>query len=274
MNNHTGYILRLKIYQPQAHYRIPFTYQRRHTYPLPPYSTVIGFLCNLLGFDGLPAEHEDLKKIKISIAGRFESKTTEYIWFRNLSKEAHLKRFGSITNRSFAGHVEHIGGQSPVLIDVLNNVYLVVHLTHEKESFLKEIHSLIENPVRRLEVLHLGRAEDWVVIDSLSSVFPISHLSIKREDADFKHFFWIPEKIYRPNLYENISDFEEMEGLQYRLPTFWTVEDYDKTSNRHGKRNFEYIKVKLNDGLFTYKKVLFDEECHLPIFLADFGGKP
>jgi len=41
--------LLIQIYQPTAHFRIPFTYQRRHTYPIPPYSTVIGLLCNLLG---------------------------------------------------------------------------------------------------------------------------------------------------------------------------------------------------------------------------------
>jgi CRISPR-associated protein Cas5, N-terminal domain len=60
--------LRLKIYQPQAHYRVPFTYQRRHTYPIPPYSTVIGLLCNVLGIrnlegDGEP-KSEDYEKLK------------------------------------------------------------------------------------------------------------------------------------------------------------------------------------------------------------------
>ncbi|MEM4314681.1 MAG: CRISPR-associated protein Cas5, partial [Thermoplasmata archaeon] len=83
--------LKLKIYQPHAHYRIPFTYQRRHTYPIPPYSTVIGLLCNILGIRNIEGKEEPcmnqncscdyhkLKNIKISICGKFESKTTEYI---------------------------------------------------------------------------------------------------------------------------------------------------------------------------------------------------
>ncbi|MEM4402583.1 MAG: CRISPR-associated protein Cas5, partial [Candidatus Caldarchaeum sp.] len=85
---------------------MPFTYQRRHTYPIPPYSTVIGFLCNVLGIDDQKKKetigvrstvlYGELKKIKISIAGRFASKTTEYIWFRNLSKSAHIDRFGYV----------------------------------------------------------------------------------------------------------------------------------------------------------------------------------
>ncbi|MCX7640471.1 MAG: CRISPR-associated protein Cas5, partial [Pyrinomonadaceae bacterium] len=122
--------LRIEIYQPQSHYRIPTTYQRRHTYPIPPYSTLIGFLCNTLGINDQRLKrkideeeiclYDELKKIKISIAGCFESKVTEYIWFRNLSKEKHEKRFGYAENRYIGGHIEHIGGQSPILIDTLN----------------------------------------------------------------------------------------------------------------------------------------------------------
>jgi len=67
--------LLIKIYQPTAHYRMPFTYQRRHTYPIPPYSTVIGFLCNMLGIIHQDNEwYKKLKKCKLSISGRFEQK--------------------------------------------------------------------------------------------------------------------------------------------------------------------------------------------------------
>jgi len=265
-------ILRLKIYQPQAHYRIPFTYQRRHTYPLPPYSTIIGFLCNLLGYDGMPKDYNELKNLKISIAGRFKSKTTEYIWFRNLSKDSHVNRFGGVEIRSVGGHIEHIGGQSPISIDVLDEVHLVIHLAHENKYFLENISSSLENPVNRLEILHIGRAEDWIVIEELSQVIDLSNFRIKREDANFGYFFWIPEKIYYPNQDNSLTKFEEYEGLLYRLPTFWTVENYDNTLNRHGKRIFDYISAKLSDGLFKEKYFLFDEVCKIPVFLSDFGG--
>jgi CRISPR-associated protein Cas5t len=265
------YILRIRIYQPQAHYRVPFTYQRRHTYPLPPYSTVIGFLCNVLGIDDQEKEEfKQLRKIKISIAGRFESKTTEYIWFRNLAKSAHVDRFGTVENRSVGGHIEHIGGQSPILIDVLNEVRLVIHLIHEDKRFLETLRSSLENPVRRLEILHLGRAEDWIVMEELSDVLKLCQFSVKREDANFEHFFWVPERMRLPESGDGATPFDQFEGLRYCLPTFWTVEDHAETRNRHGRRIFEYITAKLSDGLFTRKRFLFDEACRLPIFLADF----
>ncbi len=275
MSGSPGYILRLRIYQPQAHYRVPFTYQRRHTYPIPPYSTVIGFLCNVLGIDDQEKEEfKQLRRIKISIAGHFETKTTEYIWFRNLAKSAHLDRFGSVENRYIGGHIEHIGGQSPISMDVLHEMRLVIHLAHEDKEFLEDIRHSLENPVRRLETLHLGRAEDWIVLEELSGPCELSRLEVKREDGDYEHFFWIPQKMYLPPSGGGISDFSQLEGLVYRLPTFWTVEGYAQTRNRHGRRIFEYMTAKLSDGLFSQKRFLFDKKCGLPVFLADLDSAP
>lgn len=269
-------ILRLQIYQPQAHYRIPFTYQRRHTYPIPPYSTVIGFLCNFLGIDGMSERShlllEKLKGIKISIAGSFESKTTEYIWFRNLSRDSHVRRFGYPQNRSINGHVEHIGGQSPVSIDVLNEMRLVIHFAHEDEAFLKEIRSAIRNPMHRLEILHLGRAEDWIVVEELSDIFDLSQFAYNRRgDGNYRRFFWIPERMQNINGEENPSrDFDQADGLLYNLPTFWEVQGFSETFNRHGARQFKYLRTKLNDGLFIRKQFpFFDHEAKQPIFLAE-----
>jgi CRISPR-associated protein Cas5t len=275
-------VLKIKIYQPQAHYRMPFTYQRRHTYPIPPYSTVIGLLCNLLGIrnnngDGEPNDDNylKLKNIKISIAGTFESKTTEYIWLRNLSKESHISRFGSYTNRYVGGHIEHIGGQMPAPTDILNDVRLWIYLYHKDESFLdhkgktflEEIKDSFENPNNRISVLHLGRAEDWIVIEDLKFV----ELKYRKIGGDFKKFFWIPKDLYLPNN-KNINNWEEhykkIEGIAYRITTYYKLQN--------GIRNFDYVEVKLNSGELSFcelnMEVLFDEEENLPIFLANLQG--
>jgi len=265
-------ILRLKIYQPQAHYRLPFTYQRRHTYPIPPYSTVIGFLCNALGiYNQTESLYTDgIKKLKISITGKFESKVTEYVWFRNLLKKKHIERFGYFENRENNGHIEHIGGQSPMSIDTLNEVHVVIYLAHNDENFINRLKEKLLNPVDRLEVLHLGRAEDWIVFEEKPEIISETNIEYKRRDADYKHFFWIPDKFWVRNgngWEENIN--ARFEGLLYNLPTFATIDGYETTFNRHGKRNFEYIRTKLNDGLIKEQKILLDNELNLPIFLAE-----
>lgn len=255
--------LRIKIYQPTAHYRMPFTYQRRHTYPIPPYSTVIGFLCNMLGIDYQGNElFEELQNCKLSVSGRFDIKLTEYIWFRNLSKASHEKCFGSASIREKNGDVNHIGGQSPMRIDVLENMNLNIHLASENEEFIQKLEEYLHNPVDRLETIHLGRAEDWLVFESIEMV----DLIPSSRDKNYNHFFWIPKFTYIP---ESLKfDFDKADGLFYNLPTFVSIKDYDKTFNRHAERSFKYMRSKLNDGAITgMNEYLFDGE--VPVFLAD-----
>lgn len=259
------YALRLIIYQPHAHYRVPFTYQRRHTYPLPSYSAVRGLLANILGIRGYtfgedPERNSDFQKLKglrIGISGRFAAKSTEYVWFRNLSKEEHLNRFGAGDKRSVWGIAEHPGGQSPVLIDVLNDVRIVVYLGHEDESFLQYLSEKIQNPSDRLYPLYLGRAEDWVVFEEASIV----ELSVVEKDADFEYFFFVPENPWMPS--QDSFDFQKVEGLLYRVPFFWEL--------RNGSRDFRYVLAKLNDGRIKGISFLFDASFGwkgLPVFLA------
>lgn len=255
--------LKIKIYQPTAHYRMPFTYQRRHTYPIPPYSTVIGFLCNLLGIDyqdnGL---FEELKNCKLSVSGKFDIKLTEYVWFRNLSKASHERCFGSASTREKNGEVNHIGGQSPMRIDVLENMRLNIHLASENVAFLQKLEAYLHNPVNRLETIHLGRAEDWLVFESMEMV----DLIPSSKDKNYNHFFWIPQYTYIPESFQ--FDFDKADGIFYNLPTFVTIKDYDQTFNRHAERSFKYMRSKLNDGAITgTNEYLFDGE--VPVFLAD-----
>lgn len=263
-------ILRLKVYQPQAHYRIPFTYQRRHTYPIPPYSTVIGFLINLLGVYDQNKEdyNEGIANLKISIAGKFKNKTTEMVWFRNLEKGSHKDRFYYPQNRIWAGHVEHFGGQSPMRIDILNDVELVIHIYHKDENFLYKIFDSVVNPQNRLEILHLGRAEDWIVFTDLPVLMDNSKIEYKRRDKDFKHFFWISEKIF-PLDFPQIN-FDQFNGIIYNLPVFSEIENYQNTFNKNGQRKFSYIRTKLNNGVISKTNIILDKELELPVFLGDF----
>ncbi|HOP95607.1 MAG: type I-B CRISPR-associated protein Cas5b [Dictyoglomaceae bacterium] len=258
--------LKIKIYQPQAHYRIPFTYQRRHTYPIPPYSTALGLIANILGIRNVPGQEEPcikencdcsyhkLKQIKIGICGKFQSKSTEYVWLRNLSRKAHIGRFGSVENRFVSGHIEHIGGQSPCFIDILNDVQILIYLYHSNDAFLDEIKQRFENPTNRSSPLHLGRAEDWIVIRELEKV----EFEAKEINGNYGYFFWIPEKIF------NSVEFEKINGLTYNLTTFYKIKD--------GARNFDYIRVKLNDGDLGDVSTYFDDKEKVPIFLADLKG--
>ena len=215
--------LLIKICQPTAHYRMPFSYQRRHTYPIPPYSTVIGFLCNMMGINHQENEwYKELKNCKLSISGKFDQKLTEYIWFRNLSKKSHEQYFGSIEVREKNGEINHMGGQSPMRIDVLENIQLNIHIAGDL-NFLSKLEIYLRNPVNRLETVHLGRAEDCLVFESIRIV----DLIPSKKDKNYNHFFWIPQQIWLQ--YEMNFNFDSAEGLFYNLPVFLQLE----ITNRH-----------------------------------------
>ena len=267
--------LKLKIYQPTAHYRIPFTFARRHTYPIPPYSTVIGLICNVLGIENQKDGNFGKLKNGLSLAiyGKYESLNREYIWFRNLSKEAHNERFGFPENRIIDQIPEHPGGQIPTRIDVLENVRLLIYIKHQDEKFLEEIEKSFKNPEERIYPIHLGRAEDLVVFEDIK-ILEIKEkeksLYGKLKNYDFT-WFVDPER-GKEYLDETLSNedykefFNQIKGSYHLITSFYKIVE--------GIRNFKYIPVKLFEGgSFPFYfgkpfKFIFDDEEDIPLFFA------
>jgi CRISPR-associated protein Cas5t len=289
-------VLKLKIFQPTAHYRIPFTFARRHTYPIPPYSTVIGLICNILGIEN--QENENFKKLKnglsLAIYGKYESLNREYVWFRSLNKEAHINRFSYSENRFIDQMPEHPGGQIPTRIDVLENVNLLIYIKHNDEKFLERMKNVFENPEQRIYPLHLGRAEDLVVFDDVLSQKKGGGKNGTKNSVIFKgieivevnkdkkpvygglknyDFTWLvdPERgekyLDLDMNWEGYKDFfNKIQGSYHLITSFYKIVE--------GIRVFEYIPVKLFEGgsfpLYFGKpfEFIFDEKEDIPLFFA------
>ena len=266
-------VLKLKIFQPTAHYRIPFTFARKHTYPIPPYSTVIGLICNVLGIERQDGDFEILKNgLSIAIYGKYKFLNREYIWLRTLSKEEHNRRFGYPENRIIDQMPEHPGGQIPARIDVLENVNLLIYIKHEDEKFLEKMKNAFENPEQRIYPLHLGRAEDLVVFEGIDDEIKIEKKPLygKLENYDFT---WLVdpergEKYLDESLKcENYKEFfKKTQGSYHLITSFYKIVE--------GIRVFEYIPVKLFEGgsfpLYFGKpfEFIFDDEENIPLFFA------
>jgi len=149
-------------------------------------------------------------------------------------------------------------------IDVLENMHLNIHLAGD-ENFLCELEKYLHDPVNRLETVHLGRAEDWLVFESIQRV----ELEKSERDKNYNHFFWIPQHISAD---ETIAfDFDKADGLFYNLPVFSTINNYEQTFNRHAERSFSYMRSKLNDGAIIGMEYLYDKQSDIPVFLADLN---
>ena len=106
-------ILKLKLFQESVCYKKPFAFKIAETYPLPPYSTVIGMFHKILG--AKPGEYFPMN---ISIQGEYESIFTNY---QNL--------------RMFKGKDQVTA--MPRNVHQLLNVELVIHVKAEDEIINK-----------------------------------------------------------------------------------------------------------------------------------------
>lgn len=263
-------VLKIKIHQPTAHYRVPFSYQRRFTYPIPPFSTVKGMICNLMGIrDDSDELFNKIKKgLSLAIYGRYESIVKEYVWFRNIEKDSHVRKFNSVWNRIIDTIPQHPGGQMPVTIDVLQNVNLLIYIYHPESVFLEEIKRAFENPKRRLSTIHLGRSEDWLVIEEI--MYPVKLRQSSMSTIDLNYFTWIPAKEFANEDFigEKYDDFfDNLNGNLFRLPVFYKITD-------DNQRVFsEYITVKLFESRsFKGDNFYIDIDENIPLIFSKLRG--
>lgn len=173
--------LKLNIYQESACYKKPFAFRVAETYPLPPYSTVKGFLHKIM-------DAKTFMPMAISVQGDFES-----IFF-NLQSMYSYKTKKDKNNTSV-----------PSYIHTLYNVRLKIHVL-ASQDILNAILRGIENSS---EYFSLGRREDLAVVEDLKEV-SIEEITIGRGKAE-PHIINRPIYIPRDQLPAGIK------GINYRL---------------------------------------------------------
>ena len=132
-------ILKLKLFQETACYKKPFAFKVAETYPLPPYSTVIGMFHKILG-----ADSGEYYPMNISIQGEYESIFSNY---QNL--------------RMFKGKDQVTA--MPRNVHQLLNVHLLIHVKAEDDV----IDKIYNNIIKGVETFTLGRNEDLVRVEQI-----------------------------------------------------------------------------------------------------------
>lgn len=155
-------LIRLKIFQPSAHFRKQETVSKyRSSYKLPPYSTVIGFIHNMCGLK----EYVDMD---ISIQGRYENVYNDLatVYFYNQKGQ-----YDDTRHNIKYFHPEHDKDQGAIksimTYETIFMLNLVVHI-HVKDETKKDlILKGLQNPAKTPV---LGRAEDLALIEEVSLV--------------------------------------------------------------------------------------------------------
>ncbi|WP_242859338.1 type I-B CRISPR-associated protein Cas5b [Caloramator mitchellensis] len=169
--------LKLKIYQEMACYKKPFALKVAETYPLPPYSTIKGFLHYIL-------KAQNYIDMAISVQGDYEDK------FVNLQTYYFFK--GKEVTKA------------PLNVHYLHNVNLIIHI-YANENILNNIY---ENVYSSKEFFSIGRREDIARIDEIKLV-EFKQLDLFEEMSSFD----LNYSAYIPKFY----GYEGITGINYSL---------------------------------------------------------
>ena len=166
-------ILKLKLFQETACYKKPFAFKVAETYPLPPYSTIIGMFHKIIG-----AKSGEYFPMNISVQGNYESIFSNY---QNL--------------RMFKGKDQVTA--MPRNVHQLLNVELLIHLKADDEI----VDKIYDNIINGKETFTLGRNEDLVKLEDIKYV---NNILIEQGKME-KYSAYVPKIICEEEMLNGIN---------------------------------------------------------------------
>lgn len=223
--------VRLKLYQNLVNYKKPSSFQLKETYPLPPYSTVIGMIHSICGF-------EDYKPMQISIQGKHYSKVNDLYTryeFAGASYEEgrHNIKIGSKEDSKFFGAIRGVA-TSELLVDV----ELLIHIVPQDENLLEIIYNSLKFPK---EFISLGRREDIARIDEVKLV----ELDEKttEESELLRYDAYIPTELF------------EKGDINTNATIYTLNKKYDKVTVKKDIEIRSWEKVKVIHGIMNKNEI-------------------
>ncbi|MCF2638438.1 type I-B CRISPR-associated protein Cas5 [Fusobacterium varium] len=249
--------IRLKLKQNLVNYKLPTSFQLKETYPLPPYSTVIGMVHNTCNYI-------EYKPMKISVQGKYHSKVND------LATRYEFKNgmtFDASRHQIKVGEYGISRGVSNV--ELLSDVELVIHIVPEDENLIEEIFNAFKAP---REYISLGRREDLVVVDEVKIV-EISEERIKDEnlriDRDYRAY--VPVEIIdkKKVFVEGSVDTIQYKGTMYNLTKDYVSVNYGSAKSPKFFRKWNKVKVHYVSNIVASRRraITIDEDRYM-VFLA------
>lgn len=224
--------------QTLASYRKPSSMQIKETYPLPPYSTVIGMVHVACGF-------EQYIPMDVSIQGEYYSKVNELYTRYEFKPGYYEVGRHSVKVESKDGKQTGLT-VGPASIELLTDVRLVIHIKPQNDEMIKIIFEGLKNPK---EYLCLGRKEDLVVIEDVKIVDVKEE--ILEQDYNLKHDIYIPVS--------QISKSESKDsGTVYNLNKKYTINE--KTKIRYWEEKVLVNHFGKNFTIYQGSKIKTDGE--------------
>lgn len=156
MESETKNAVRIIAYQNMASYRVPSSWAIKESYPLPPYSSVIGMVHAACGF-------QNYVPMQVSIQGTCQSHVSElYTRYEFKPDTKYEEGRHQLCLQNGDKKLGMNRGVAP--IELLVDVYLILHIIPEDESMVSVI---AEGMLHPKNYLSLGRHEDLIRIDAV-----------------------------------------------------------------------------------------------------------
>ena len=235
--------IKLKLYQNMVNYKVPTSFQLKESYPLPPYSTVIGMVHSLCDF-------KEYKPMKISISGSYFSKVND-LYTRYEFKNGNPFEMGR--------HQLNVNGyginRGVATAELLVDVNLTIHIITEDQSeeFLNTIFEAFKYP---REYPSLGRREDIVLIKDVKIV----DVEKKKLEKDLSNgednFAYIPVNFIQEKLVNHGDKKIGMNiyGTRYELTKNYILNNIGTKAKPKMIRSWEKEKVIYSSNIKGFKR--------------------
>ena len=248
--------IRLKIFQNLVNYKLPTSFQLKETYPLPPYSTVIGMVHNA-------CEFTEYVPMKVSVQGKYHSKVND------LATRYEFKPGMNFDKSRHQLNIDGFGiGRGVSTVELLSEVELLIHIVPENQEFVEEICEKLTYPH---EYLSLGRREDLIVFGELPKIVEVEETELE-EDLSIKNSYsaYIPIEILKEEAVKiGSKEGVKISGTVYKLTKDYEIKNYGTAKSPKNFRVWNKIKVVYGSDItgLEEENVYVDEDKNL-VFLA------
>lgn len=236
-----------------VNYKKPTSFQIKESYPLPPYSTVIGMVHSLCGFT-------EYHPMQVSIQGKSFSRVndlyTRYEFKSGMTYDPGDKAAGKPGRHQLNAGGYGIG-RGIATAELLVDVELLLHIVPDDESLIDEIYKAFCCP---REYPSLGRREDILTIDDCRIVTLTETMLERTVSLPYDRCAYIPLTMlgeYRIRL-QRTAHSGKYYGTRYTLPKNYVPVNFGRASSPKIFRQWEKVDV-----LYASAIAALDDETFL-----------
>lgn len=247
--------IRVSLRQDMVNYKKPTSFQLKETYPLPPFSTVIGMVHSLCGYT-------KYQPMQVSVQGKYFSKVND-LYTRYEFKNA--MKYEEARHQLQVG--EYGVGQGVATAELLVDVELLLHIAPEDQNLVEEIYSAFVQPK---EYPSLGRREDLATIDEVKIV-NLSQKELERQIPAYRDYYaYIPYEMVQE---ESVNFTHKMQGIvhsgtRYNLTKNYELVNYGSEKVPKIFRRWNKVEVVYGSATALSDETFMVDEDNLVAFMV------